>query len=101
MLARSASKLWSMRVRYDWAEVQRFYDEGHGRDECAAHFGFSLIAWYKAIARGKLRAQLQRQKLSTGLPFSGITMKGIPTGNAGSASYSHRSLGQKRFDAVR
>ena len=51
-----------MRVRYDWAEVQRFYDEGHGRDECAAKFGFSLIAWYKAIARGKLRAELQRQK---------------------------------------
>jgi hypothetical protein len=51
-----------MRVRYDWAEVQRFYDAGHGRDECAAEFGFSPIAWYKAIARGQLRAELQRQK---------------------------------------
>lgn len=51
-----------MRVRYDWNEVQRYYDEGNGRDECAAKFGFSLIAWYKAIRRGKLRAELQRQK---------------------------------------
>src|ERR1700694_4711962 len=51
-----------MRVRYDWTEVQRFYDQGHDRDECTAKFGFSLIAWYKAIRRGVLRAELQRQK---------------------------------------
>ncbi len=25
-----------MRVRYDWNEVQRYYDEGHGRDDCMA-----------------------------------------------------------------
>ena len=42
--------------------MQRYYDEGHGRDECQTRFGFSLIAWYKAIRRGKLRAALQRQK---------------------------------------
>jgi 5-methylcytosine-specific restriction endonuclease McrA len=51
-----------MRVRYDWSEVQRYYDAGHGRDECRAEFGFSLLAWYKAIKHGKLRALLQRQK---------------------------------------
>lgn len=51
-----------MRVRYDWNDVQRYYDEGHGRDECIEKFGFSMIAWYKAIRRGKLRAELQRQK---------------------------------------
>jgi len=51
-----------MRVRYDWGEVQRFYDAGHGRDECAAEFGFQLTAWYKAIRRGKLLAFTERQK---------------------------------------
>ena len=51
-----------MRIRYDWSEVQRYYDDGHGRDECAARFGFSLIAWYRAIRHGKMRAKLQRQK---------------------------------------
>jgi hypothetical protein len=51
-----------MRLRYDWAAVQRFYDAGHDRDACRAEFGFSLIAWYKAIRRGILRAELQRQK---------------------------------------
>lgn len=51
-----------MRVRYNWAEVQRYYDQGHGRDECVEKFGFSLIAWYKAIRRGRLHAYLERQK---------------------------------------
>jgi hypothetical protein len=51
-----------MRVRYDWEAVQRFYDAGHGRDECVAEFGFSLIAWYQAIRRGRLQAHLERQK---------------------------------------
>src|SRR5438874_1867452 len=27
--------------RYDWAEIQRFYDNGHSVTECQAHFGFS------------------------------------------------------------
>jgi len=51
-----------MRVRYDWSAVQKYYDEGNDRDACVARFGFSLIAWYKAIRRGKLRAEPQRQK---------------------------------------
>ena len=51
-----------MRVRYDWSEVQRYYDQGHDRDECRGRFGFSMVAWYKAIRRGTLVATLQRQK---------------------------------------
>ena len=51
-----------MRVRYDWSEVQRFYDEGNDRDACAARFGFQRVAWYRAINSGKLHAELQRQK---------------------------------------
>lgn len=52
-----------MRVRYDWNAVQRFYDAGHGRDECVAEFGFSVLAWYKAIARGKLNALTERKRV--------------------------------------
>ena len=48
-----------MRVRYDWSEVQRFYDEGHDRDDCVERFGFTLDAWYKAIRYGRLRASLE------------------------------------------
>jgi HNH endonuclease len=49
----------SKRARYDWALVQRFYDEGNDRDACIARFGFTIGAWYKAIRFGKLRASLE------------------------------------------
>lgn len=40
--------------RYDWSEVQRFYDEGHTVRECIAHFGFSSYSWHAAKERGAL-----------------------------------------------
>lgn len=43
------------RKAYDWAEVQRFVDEGHGFVDAQKHFGFSHTAWIKAIQREKLR----------------------------------------------
>ena len=52
-----------MRVRYDWSEVQRYYDAGHGRDECRAEFGFSLVAWYRAIKYRRLNALVQRPQV--------------------------------------
>src|ERR1700680_1858261 len=51
-----------MRVRYDWTEVQRFYDQGHERKECMARFGFSSVGWYKAIQRGCLRAEVSSKR---------------------------------------
>jgi hypothetical protein len=48
-----------MRVKYDWNEVQRYYDEGHGRDDCMERFGFSLDSWYKAIYGGRLNAAVR------------------------------------------
>src|ERR1700738_4082004 len=45
-----------MRVRYDWAAVQRYYDEGHGFVECQKVYGFSHTAWVKAIRNGRRRA---------------------------------------------
>ena len=37
--------------RYDWAEVQRFYDEGHSITECQEHFGFARKTFTDAAAR--------------------------------------------------
>ncbi|HKU67960.1 MAG TPA: HNH endonuclease signature motif containing protein [Candidatus Baltobacteraceae bacterium] len=45
------------RRRYDWAEVQEYYDAGHTYRECKAHFGFCAEAWGKAVRRGELRAR--------------------------------------------
>jgi hypothetical protein len=40
--------------RYDWAEVQRFYDQGHSITECQEHFGFARKTFMDAVARGAL-----------------------------------------------
>jgi hypothetical protein len=38
--------------RYDWAEVQRYYDEGHSVREYRAEFGFANQSWNSAVRRG-------------------------------------------------
>src|SRR5688572_30780835 len=38
--------------RYDWAAIQRYYDEGHSVAQCVAHFGFSRQTWSAAVQRG-------------------------------------------------
>jgi len=43
--------------RYDWAEIQRYYDEGHTVAECMAHFGFAKESWNSARRRGDVRGR--------------------------------------------
>jgi hypothetical protein len=43
--------------RYDWAEVQRYYDEGHSYRECRIRFGFAAESWHKAVRRGAIRTR--------------------------------------------
>ena len=43
--------------RYDWAEVQTYYDKGHSVRECAERFGFSTASWYDAANRGAVVAR--------------------------------------------
>jgi 5-methylcytosine-specific restriction endonuclease McrA len=38
--------------RYDWQEIQRYYDAGHSVRECREHFGFSSQTWHAAVNRG-------------------------------------------------
>jgi hypothetical protein len=38
--------------RYDWGEVQRYYDAGNSISDCQARFGFSSWAWNEARKRG-------------------------------------------------
>lgn len=38
--------------RYDWAEVQRYYDAGHSVRQCQERFGFAKGAWAAAVRRG-------------------------------------------------
>lgn len=40
--------------KYDWGEVQRYHDEGHGFRECRARFGMAHATWKRAISEGLL-----------------------------------------------
>jgi 5-methylcytosine-specific restriction endonuclease McrA len=43
--------------RYDWDEVQRYYDAGHTVRECREHFGFANKTWNDAVRRGAVSAR--------------------------------------------
>jgi transposase-like protein len=43
--------------RYDWREIQRYYDEGHSIRECAKHFGFAVESWHRAVRCGLLTSR--------------------------------------------
>jgi AcrR family transcriptional regulator len=40
--------------RYDWTEIQRYYDAGHTLRECQVRFGFNRGSWHKAVQRGDI-----------------------------------------------
>jgi DNA-binding CsgD family transcriptional regulator len=40
--------------RYDWRQIQRYYDDGHSVRECCGKFGCSRGAWHDAMRRGAL-----------------------------------------------
>jgi len=40
--------------RYDWKEVQDYYDAGHSARECREHFGMATDTWNNARKRGDL-----------------------------------------------
>lgn len=40
--------------RYDWPDVQRYYDEGHSVRDCITRFGFSRQTWHAAVQRGAI-----------------------------------------------
>jgi hypothetical protein len=50
--------------RYDWAEVQAYYDEGHSIAECRRRFGFAKAAWTGAAKRGAVVARPQATPLA-------------------------------------
>ncbi|MGE0542259.1 MAG: HNH endonuclease [Dehalococcoidia bacterium] len=45
---------WGAGRRYDWDEIQRFYDDGNSMAECRRHFGFTINSWVKAVESGRI-----------------------------------------------
>jgi DNA-binding CsgD family transcriptional regulator len=60
--------------RYDWALVQRFYDEGHSVRDCQTKFGFSRQTWSAAVSRGAIVARPH------GLPLAELLVPGVYRG---------------------
>ena len=42
------------RRRYDWPEIQRYYDAGHSVAECQLAFGFAKASWDAAVRNGRV-----------------------------------------------
>ncbi len=51
----SCSARYSNKDRYDWNEVQAFYDNGNSKHDCVKHFRFKYGAINAAERRGLLR----------------------------------------------
>jgi hypothetical protein len=54
-----------LRCRYDWAEIQAYYDTGASFRKCSARFGFHAAAWGKAVRRGKIKPRPSGMPLET------------------------------------
>jgi DNA-binding CsgD family transcriptional regulator len=46
--------------RYNWSEVQRYYDAAHSVRDCMKRFGFSRQTWHAATKRGAVVARPRR-----------------------------------------
>lgn len=57
--------------RYDWEEVQRYYDAGHSVRDCQDRFGFSRQTWHAAVNRGAIVARPH------GLPLDELLVAGV------------------------
>ena len=51
--------------RYDWDEVQRYYDEGHTITECQVRFGFARKTFADAVKRGAIVSRSHGAPLET------------------------------------
>jgi 5-methylcytosine-specific restriction endonuclease McrA len=51
------------RPKYDWDEIQAYYDAGHSVRECLTHFGCSGQTWHAARQRGDIVTRPQRMTI--------------------------------------
>jgi hypothetical protein len=51
--------------RYDWEEVQRYYDAGHSITACQMRFGFARKSFTDAVKRGVLVTRPQAAPIDT------------------------------------
>jgi len=66
--------------RYDWREIQGYYDEGHSIRQCAKRFGFAVESWHRAVRAGLLTSRPAAAPIETylvkGRRVSRVHLKG-------------------------
>ena len=58
------------RLKYDWTEVQLYYDEGNSVRACMAHFRITAMTWQKARLRGEIASR--RHGMPNAQLFAGV-----------------------------
>jgi 5-methylcytosine-specific restriction endonuclease McrA len=53
------------RRKYDWADIQAFYDRGNTFRDCMANFGFASASWQKAVVRGEITPRPRKWSIET------------------------------------
>lgn len=59
-------------TKYNWDEIQKFYQDGAGVRHCIKHFGMSSRTWNKAVKRGDINL---RPKGSHKIPISDLLVE--------------------------
>lgn len=62
---------------HDWPAVQKFYDGGHGVNECRREFGICAAMWYNARRRGHIVTRLDHR-----IPLDLLTSSQRSTGRS-------------------
>lgn len=50
----------TIQTKYNWKEIQAYYDDGHTYRECMKKFGFCDQTWAKAKKRGDFKSRNQK-----------------------------------------
>lgn len=43
------------RRKYNWTEIQAYYENGHSYRQCMENFGFCAVSWTDAVRRGDIK----------------------------------------------
>lgn len=57
----ASTRFADRRRRYNWNEIQTYYDAGASYRQCSTEFGFCAQAWAKTVQRGEIEPRSNRK----------------------------------------
>ena len=95
MIDRSKSNKKNFRNRYNWEEIQKYYDAGNSRSDVIKTFGVSSAAIQKAIKRGAFKTRTLSEASKISLQKYGPRRMGMEARKRLSIEQSIRNRGGK------